>query len=127
LKNENYIACPHPILDPFDPVMMSFMKNEPPLVCAEEEDWVNIKGNIARITDKALKKYGDIQCKFMGMSCIIKYVNFIVFIFIYFSDVLRANEFSTSVGVVTTTHTEYNLETSDFFRVYCESENSQHR
>ncbi|XP_025413865.1 uncharacterized protein LOC112685993 isoform X2 [Sipha flava] len=86
--------------------MMSFMKNEPPLVCAEEEDWVNIKGNIARITDKALKKYGDIQCKFM--------------------DVLRANEFSTSVGVVTTTHTEYNLETSDFFRVYCESENSQH-
>lgn len=55
------------------------------------------------------------------------YVNFIVFNFIYFSDVLRANEFSTSVGVVTTTHTEYNLETSDFFRVYCESENGQHR
>lgn len=72
LKNENYIACPHPILDPFDPVMMSFMKKEPPLICAEEEDWVTIKGNIARITDKALKKYGDIQCKFVGMSRIIK-------------------------------------------------------
>lgn len=72
LKKENYIACSHPILDPYDPVMMSFMKNEPPLVCAEEEDWVTIKGNIARITDKALKKYGDIQCKFMGMSRIIK-------------------------------------------------------
>jgi len=66
LKNENYIACPHPILDPFDPVMMKFVKKEPPLVCDEEEDWVTIKGNIARITDKALKKYGDIQCKFMG-------------------------------------------------------------
>ncbi|XP_060838613.1 uncharacterized protein LOC132920325 isoform X2 [Rhopalosiphum padi] len=105
LKNENYIACPHPILDPFDPVMMKFVKKEPPLVCDEEEDWVTIKGNIARITDKALKKYGDIQCKFM--------------------DVLRANEFSTSLGVVTTTHTEYNLETSDFFRVYCESENGK--
>ncbi|VVC43462.1 Hypothetical protein CINCED_3A003648 [Cinara cedri] len=104
-KHENYIACQRPILDPFDPVMMSFLKEEPPLVCDEEEDWVTIKGNIARITDKALKKYGDIQCKFM--------------------DVLRANEFSTSLGVVTTTHTEYNLETSDFFRVYCESENGQ--
>lgn len=67
-KNENYFACQHPILDPFDPVMMKFMKDEPPLVCAKEEDWVVIKGNIARITDKALKKYGDIQCKFMGME-----------------------------------------------------------
>lgn len=44
-----------------------------------------------------------------------------------FTDVLRANEYSTSLGVVTTTHTEYNLETSDFFRVYCESENGQYR
>lgn len=66
LKIENYIACPHPILDPFDPIMMKFVKKEPPLVCNPEEDWVTIKGNIARITDKALKKYGDIQCKFMG-------------------------------------------------------------
>lgn len=55
-------------MDPFDPVMMSFAKDEPPLACAEEEDWVVVKGNIARITDKALKKYGDIQCKFMGMT-----------------------------------------------------------
>lgn len=46
--------------------MMSFLENEPPLVCDKEEDWVVVKGNIARITDKALKKYGDIQCKFMG-------------------------------------------------------------
>lgn len=44
-----------------------------------------------------------------------------------FPDVLRANEYGTSLGVVTTTHTEYNLETSDFFRVYCESEDSQFR
>lgn len=66
-NNENYIACQHPILDPFDQVMMSFMKEEPPLVCDDEEDWVAVKGNIARITDKALKRYGDIQCKFMGM------------------------------------------------------------
>lgn len=66
LKIENYIACPHPILDPFDPIMMKFVKKEPPLACNPEENWVTIKGNIARITDKALKKYGDIQCKFMG-------------------------------------------------------------
>lgn len=66
LKTDNYAACQHPILDPSDPVMMSFMKDEPPLVCDEEEDWVVIKGNIARITDKAHKKYGDVQCKFMG-------------------------------------------------------------
>lgn len=65
-SSKNDIACQHPILDPFDPEMMSFMKDEPPLVCDENEDWVTIKGNIARITDKALKKYGDIQCKFMG-------------------------------------------------------------
>ncbi|XP_025201411.1 uncharacterized protein LOC112598955 [Melanaphis sacchari] len=105
LITENNIACPHPILDPFNPVMMSFLTKEEPLACDKEEDWVTVKGNIARITDKALKKYGDIQCKF--------------------TDVLRANDFSSSLGVVTTTHTEYNLETSDFFRVYCESENSK--
>lgn len=67
-KTENYIACQRPILDPFDPAMMSFVKKEPPLVCDEEEDWVTIKGNIARITDRALKKYGDVQCKFMGKT-----------------------------------------------------------
>lgn len=66
LKIKNYIACPHPILDPFDPIMMKFVQKEPPLACDPEEDWVTINGNIARITDKALKKYGDIQCKFMG-------------------------------------------------------------
>lgn len=65
-KTENYIACPLPNLDPFNPVMMKFLEKESPLVCDKEEDWVTVKGNIARITDKALKKYGDIQCKFMG-------------------------------------------------------------
>lgn len=67
LGNENNIACQRPILNPFDQIMMSFLENEPPLVCDKEEDWVVVKGNIARITDKALKKYGDIQCKFMGI------------------------------------------------------------
>ncbi|XP_050419630.1 uncharacterized protein LOC126832759 isoform X2 [Adelges cooleyi] len=104
-KDDNYVACQRPILDPFDPIMMSFVKLEPPLVCDSEEDWVVVKGSVARITEKAREKYGDIQCKFF--------------------DVLRSNEFSTSTGVITTTHTEYNLETTDFFRVYCESENGQ--
>lgn len=68
LRSENPVACQRPVLDPFDPIMMSFMKDEPPLTCDPEEDWVTVKGNIARITDRVLKKYGDVQCKFMGSN-----------------------------------------------------------
>ncbi|XP_050426970.1 uncharacterized protein LOC126837189 [Adelges cooleyi] len=104
-KYENNIACKLPNLDPFDPIMMSFIKPEPPLVCDSEEDWVVVKGSVARITEKARKKHGDVQCEF--------------------SDVLRSNEFATSTGVITSTHTEYNLKATDFFRVHCKSGNGK--
>lgn len=67
-RSKNRVACQRPVLDPFDPVMMSFVEDEPPLTCDPETDWVTVKGNIARITDRVLKKYGDVQCKFMGSN-----------------------------------------------------------
>jgi hypothetical protein len=37
------------------------------------------------------------------------------------TDILRVNDHSTHDGVTTQTHTEYNLEESDFFRVLCKT------
>ena len=43
--------------------------------------------------------------------------------FIFLADVHRNNEYTTSDGLTTETHTQYNLEASDFVKVYCKSEN----
>lgn len=37
------------------------------------------------------------------------------------TDILRVNDHSTQDGVNTQTHTEYNLEESDFVRVLCKT------
>jgi hypothetical protein len=37
------------------------------------------------------------------------------------TDILRVNDHSTHDGVTTQTHTEYNLEESDFVRVLCKT------
>ena len=45
----------------------------------------------------------------------------VLVVFTLETDILRQNDHSTYDGVTTQTHTEYNLEENDFFRVYCKS------
>lgn len=95
-------ACKHPHLDVKSPDIMKFIKDEGPITCSEEEDWVKVVGSNAVITQEAKKKYGDIECSF--------------------TDVIRTNDFTNQIGLTTTTHTEYNLEASDYVRVRCAGE-----
>ncbi|KAL1132405.1 hypothetical protein AAG570_010360 [Ranatra chinensis] len=84
---------------------MKFIKAQGPIMCSGEQDWVKIIGSNAFITNEAKEKYGDIECSF--------------------TDILRSNDFGTQEGVTTTTHTEYNLEASDFVRVHCVAESGK--
>ncbi|KAJ9573504.1 hypothetical protein L9F63_009068, partial [Diploptera punctata] len=94
-------ACRHPHLEVHSPEIMKFIKSSPPIHCGDNPDWVRVNGSTAYITEEARGRNGDIQCDF--------------------TDILRQNDHSTHDGVTTKTHTEYNLEESDFFRVYCKS------
>lgn len=98
-------ACKHPPLDVKSPEMMKFVKDEGPIKCSAEKDWVEVIGSTATITSEAKKKYGEIECSF--------------------TDILRTNDFTTQVGITTSTHTEYNLEASDFVRVRCFGESGK--
>ncbi|GLG93133.1 Uncharacterized protein GBIM_00623 [Gryllus bimaculatus] len=95
-------ACRHPRLDVNNPAIMKFIKDTNPLVCTLKEDWVQMNGSTARITDEAREHYGYIECAF--------------------TDIFRGSDHSTHDGVITRTHTEYNLEETDFIRVNCRSE-----
>ncbi|XP_014245819.1 uncharacterized protein LOC106664528 isoform X2 [Cimex lectularius] len=92
-------ACRHPNLDVNNTELMKFVKDEGPIICSGEKDWVEITGNRAVITNEAKEKHGRVECSF--------------------TDILRTNDFTTHVGLTTRTHTEYNLESSDFVRVDC--------
>ncbi|KAK9504055.1 hypothetical protein O3M35_010490 [Rhynocoris fuscipes] len=98
-------ACRHPHLEVNSPEMMKFVKDEHPIKCSRENDWVDITGSKAVITQEAKQKHGDVECSF--------------------TDVLRPNDFTTQLGITTTTHTEYNLESSDFVRVNCQGESGK--
>lgn len=50
--------------------MMKYMKYQPPIDCGPEKDWVEVNGSIARITDEAKEKHGDILCLFTGKHAI---------------------------------------------------------
>lgn len=99
-------ACKHPHLEVDNPDILKFIKHQPPLECSPEKDWIEISGSTAYITQEAKDKYGEIECSF--------------------TDIIRTDDFSTRAGITTTTHTEYNLEASDFVRVRCVS-NSGHK
>ncbi|XP_065217381.1 uncharacterized protein LOC135843428 [Planococcus citri] len=98
-------VCHQPKLDINNSEIMKFMEYQPPLKCSDDEDWVQIEGSTVKITEAAKKKYGDVKCKFV--------------------DIMRSSDFGTFLGHETTTHTEHDLEESDFFRVYCQTQSGK--
>ncbi|XP_054271598.1 uncharacterized protein LOC128993578 [Macrosteles quadrilineatus] len=98
-------ACRHPRLEVNSSEIMRFIKPQGPLQCADEPDWVTMVGGMAKITQLARDRYGDIECSF--------------------TDITRTDDFYTRTGITTTTHTEFNLESSDVVRVRCISESGK--
>nr|CAD7432974.1 unnamed protein product [Timema monikensis] len=94
-------ACRHPHLEVHNRDIMKFIKPVPPIDCGEKADWVQINGSTAYITDQARSRHGDIECAF--------------------TDIIRSNDHAVHDGITTQTHTEYNLEESDFVKVHCKS------
>nr|CAD7573498.1 unnamed protein product [Timema californicum] len=94
-------ACRHPHLEVHNRDIMKFIKPVPPIDCGEKTDWVQINGSTAFITDQARSRHGDIECAF--------------------TDIIRSNDHAVHDGITTQTHTEYNLEESDFVKVHCKS------
>ncbi|XP_067014130.2 uncharacterized protein [Anabrus simplex] len=95
-------ACRHPHLEVQNSDIMRFIKDIGPIKCSNVQDWVEVDGSTLRITDHAREQFGNIECDF--------------------TDVLRGSDQNTHDGLTTKSHTEYNLEGSDFVKVYCKSE-----
>lgn len=122
-------VCHQPKLDINNTEVLKFLKNVPPLECDKEEDWVEIDGSTVRITAEAKKKYGDIICQFTGNISLVSKCGFVntvsISLFFTFSDVVRSSDFGTFLGHVVKTHSEFDLEESDFFRANCKSESGK--
>lgn len=99
-------VCRHPVLPVYAPEMMKFIKKVDKFHCSSEKNWVEVNGSTAVITDQAKALNGEIECSF--------------------TDINRNNEYTTSDGLTTSTHTQYNLEASDFVKVYCKSDNGNY-
>ncbi|KAG8232427.1 hypothetical protein J437_LFUL012858 [Ladona fulva] len=100
-------ACRHPNLEVKNKDIMKFIKDVPPIDCGDKPDWVEIVGNIARIKQSAKDAYGEIECSF--------------------TDVVRESDSLVSLGLTTTTHTDYTLESSDFVKVRCQANGKKWR
>lgn len=101
-KNTGQV-CKHPDLPVHAPEMMKFIKPVEKFRCSLEKNWVEVNRSTAFITDEAKSIHGEVECSF--------------------TDILRNNEYTTADGLTTSTHTQYNLQASDFVKVYCKSEN----
>ncbi|XP_034238528.1 uncharacterized protein LOC117643644 [Thrips palmi] len=105
IKNVGQV-CRHPVLPVNAPEMMKFIKRVEKFNCDPEKSWVEVNGSTAFITDEAKALHGEIECSF--------------------TDINRNNEYTTSDGLTTSTHTQYNLEASDFVKTYCKSESGDY-
>ncbi|KAK3922998.1 Arylsulfatase [Frankliniella fusca] len=105
VKNVGQV-CRHPNLPVNSPEMMKFIKDVEKFHCDSEKNWVEVNGSTAFITDEAKALHGELECTF--------------------TDIHRNNEYTTGDGLTTSTHHEYNLEASDFVKVYCKSESGNY-
>jgi hypothetical protein len=59
-------ACKLPQLNIFNPEIMKFIHDVPPLQCSPE-DWVKAEGSKLFIDRNIINQYGQITCSFNGM------------------------------------------------------------
>jgi hypothetical protein len=83
--------------------MMKFMKNEPPIDCSGDEDWVTCYKSMCVIKKHIIeKKGGMISCEF--------------------SDIMRIDDYKIEYGATTRSTNRYLLQNSDFVRCKCKAE-----
>ncbi|XP_059139957.1 uncharacterized protein LOC131928064 [Physella acuta] len=94
-------ACIPPPLRVDDPVMMSYVKTLPPIVCEGERDWVFVDNGTLRFTKHAKETYGNFSCKFYNL--------------------VRIHEKNVTWGAVYANVQEGYRIPGDFFKVECKS------
>ena len=65
--------CRLPVLPVNSPDIMGHMKYVPPFKCTDqshEEDWVEVKGSTAEVTEKIKGLHKDVKCEFAGKELI---------------------------------------------------------
>ncbi|XP_055612685.1 uncharacterized protein LOC129759308 [Uranotaenia lowii] len=99
----NQGACKMPNLPVESPEMLSFMKDEPPIECGDEnDDWVTCHKSTCTIKPEVVKVRGKITCDF--------------------SDISRVDDNKLAYGPPVRTSHSYKLEKSDFARARCWTE-----
>ncbi|XP_055635031.1 uncharacterized protein LOC129774949 [Toxorhynchites rutilus septentrionalis] len=99
----NQGACKMPNLPVDSPEMLSFLKDEPPIECGNEnDDWVSCHKNICTIKPEAVKANGKITCDF--------------------ADIIRTDDYKIQFANPVRSTQSYALKESDFVRVKCWTE-----
>lgn len=96
----NQGKCKIPAIPHDDPNMMKFIKNEPPIECGNDEDWVSCVLSMCTIKKHIIQaKGGFIACDF--------------------TDIFRNGDDNYQFGETVRSTNKYMLQKSDFVRIKC--------
>lgn len=96
----NQGKCKTPFLPHDAPEMMKFIKDEEPIDCGKEEDWVTCYLSMCVIKRNVIEERGGL------VSC-------------DFTDILRIDDYKIEYGSTVRSTNRYLLQNSDFVRVKC--------
>jgi len=100
----NQGKCKIPQIPHDAPEMMAFIKDEEPIECGPEEDWISCYLSKCTIKKHMIdEKGGQITCEF--------------------TDIKRKSDYKFEYGTSTKTTSSYILQASDFARVKCKASN----
>lgn len=98
----NQGKCKVPTIPYDSPEMMKFMKDEEPIDCGTDEDWVACNVSFCHIKKHIIQqKGGFISCEF--------------------TDILRNGDSNYQYGSTTRSTNKYMLQNSDFVRIKCKA------
>ncbi|XP_058825046.1 uncharacterized protein LOC131685374 [Topomyia yanbarensis] len=99
----NQGACKMPSLPVDSPEILSFLKDEPPVECGNEnDDWVSCHKSICTIKPEVVKARGKITCNF--------------------ADIIRTDDYKFQYAPAVRSTQHYVLRKSDFARAQCWTE-----
>lgn len=103
----NQGKCKIPNVPHDSPEMMKFMKDEPPIDCGSDEDWIVCTLSMCTIKKHMIKaKGGTITCEF--------------------NDIIRDGDNSYQYGDTVKSTNKYMLQKSDFVRIKCKASDGSH-
>jgi hypothetical protein len=101
----NKNKCKIPVLPHDSPEMMKFIKDEAPIDCGNDEDWIACHVSTCTIKKHIIQEKGLVTCDFI--------------------EILRTNDYKFDYGATTRTTNKYLFQNSDFARVKCKASNGE--